>query len=76
MPLTSITMVWLPAVRPLVVNSALEAAGRLAAYVSTVATRAPSRSMLAKPQISHGRPIQLTPVPLNVKLALAPEAEV
>src|SRR6266850_1190411 len=26
------------------------------------------------PQISHGRPMRLTPVPLNVKLAVAPAA--
>src|SRR5438093_1801447 len=52
----------------------LDAEGRLAAWVSIVPASAPSRKTFANPQISQGRPIQLTPVPWNEKVALAPEA--
>jgi len=35
----------------------------------------PSSRTLAMPHLSHGKPIQLTPVPLKVKVAVAPVAE-
>src|SRR5260221_10010278 len=39
-----------------------------------VATTVPSRCTVAIPHCSHLKPTQLTPVPLNVKLAVAPTA--
>src|SRR5947209_977660 len=52
-PATSITSLWLPAASPAAVNITPEAAGRLAANVSTTPTRAPSRRTLAIPQSSQ-----------------------
>src|SRR2546428_2875153 len=47
-------------------------AGRVAAYASTAPSGAPSSHAWAIPQTSHGKPIQLTPVPVNVNVAVAP----
>src|SRR5438309_6133097 len=54
---------------------AVDAAGRVAAKVSTVATRTPSIRTSAIPQSSQGKPIQLTPVPVKVNVAVAPAAD-
>src|SRR5437867_1504738 len=73
-PVTSIPSVWLPTANRGLVYTVIEAAGRVAAKVSTVATRVPSIRTFAIPQISHGTPTQRTPVPVNVKLAVAAAA--
>src|SRR5437899_7604248 len=74
-PVTSITSVWLPTPSRGLVYIPREAAGRVAAKVFTVATRASSIQTWATPQTSHGTPIQRTPVPVKVKVAVAPAAE-
>src|SRR6266571_3533146 len=72
-PVASIVSVWLASARPVFVKRAawICSAGE---YVSTSATRAPSRNTSAIPVRGPRPPIQLTEVPVKVKVACAPGA--
>src|SRR6266702_1817258 len=72
-PVASIVSVWLASARPVFVKRAawICSAGE---YVSTSATRAPSRDTRAIPACVPRAPIQLTEVPVKVKVACAPGA--
>lgn len=72
-PDTSMTSVWLPAASPLAENMTAARRGG-GANASTVATSTPSSSTRAMPHTSQRTPSQLTPVPVNVKVAVAPTA--
>src|SRR6266702_99751 len=72
-PVASIVNVWLASARPVFVKRAawICSAGE---YVSTSATRAPSRNTSAIPFCGPRAPIQLTDVPEKANVACDPEA--
>src|SRR5437899_1074844 len=75
-PVTVITKVGAPAARPETVNTGSEASPGLPTApgpaVSTEVAAPPSMDTVAIPQMLHLRPIQLTAVPVKVKVAVAP----
>src|SRR6266705_317473 len=72
-PVTSIVKVWLALLRPFAVNIVTRISSVLE-YVSTSLTKTPSRDTRAMPVPGLRPPIQLTEVPVKVKVACAPGA--
>ena len=67
-PVTSIVNVWLVSARPTAVNRGTWTS-LVFEYVSTSVTKLPSRKTRAMPSSTQRPPIQLTEVPVNVKVA-------
>src|SRR6266704_4042527 len=72
-PVTSIVKVWLALLRPFAVNIVTRISSVLE-YVSTSLTKTPSKDTRAMPVPGLRPPIQLTEVPVKVKVACAPGA--
>src|SRR5687768_7605125 len=75
-PVTVITMVWLPGASGGDVNTAADVSpglpGAAEPAVSTEVASPPSMDTVAIPQMLHWRPIQLTAVPVKVYVTVAP----
>src|SRR5882672_541839 len=73
-PVTWTVSVWFELARPVAVKTGAWICS-VGEKVSTLAARFPSRNTLAIPVCGPFAPIQVIPVPVNVKLAWAPAVE-